>query len=539
MATKSQIMSRYPNDKVVSVKDFGAVGDGVTDDTAAIVSALAGGGTIMADGLYVLSGATLLSLTGLNYFNIISGTRLISTPSTEFRITANQLADGTRFEITGNNVVIENGTFKEVNGTLGRHNFYGTLSGVGASNVSINDVTVDGSNGAGMHFRINCTNFSIKRPRILNTKADGLQIQRGGSQFSIVSPYITATEDDCIGIVGHGRNEGYDRPSDVEILGGYLGAQANGAVGSGLAVVGATDVRAIGVKCESNGLSNIRITDFTDAGEGNYATSNVLLESPQCFNGGLTVSGLGGLVKDGITIANSRDIRVVNADVRNPTKNGVTVSNASIDVDITNLKVREATVRGLWVAATSMTASHVLELANDYGDGRYSSATSLKCEYLSLRGVDIQRSGDDGFYIDGATTGDVVNPTFSNIYVDLSNVNNTAGKYGIFLSDTTGLELSGANGGTSASGTAVTSLVFVNADYNRITGIESDYPSTTYPLRTRGTKREFYNGAIPSGAPTVGYPYELGEIIWNTNPASGTVFWICTATGGAGTWVAK
>ena len=523
---------------LITGKTFGILGG--TDDTAAMVNILAMGGNIELDGIINVVGSTLFSLTGLNYFNITSGTRLRLSARTEIRILANQLADGTRFEITGDNVVVEGGTFKEVNATLGRHNFYGTLAGVGASNVVIRNVKVDGSNGAGMHFRSNCNNFNIIEPVIINTKADGLHIQRGSNSFTIEGPHIEANEDDCIGIVGHGRNEGFARPYNIEILGGYLGPQANGAVGSGLGIIGASDVRAIGVKCQSNGLSGIRITDFTDATEGNYATSDVLIESPQCYDSGLTASGVGGLVKDGITIANCRNVRIENPDVIGAVNSGITVSNSSIDVQINNPKIRESGARGIWVAAAASSAAHILELANDYNDSRYSSATTLKCEYLRITSTDVQTSNDDGIYFDGAATGDIVNPTLINLKADTSNEGNTAGKYGIFMSDTVGLNLNGMDGGESGSATAITPIVFVNADYDRISGLASNYTSTTYPLDTKGSLRHFRNSAIPTGAPAVGADYAIGDIIWNTNPAAGTIFWVCTVAGSsdAGTWVA-
>jgi len=539
--SKASQVASLAND-IVSVKDFGAVGDGVADDTAAIVNALAGGGTITADGVYALSGATLLSLTGLNYFNIISGTRLVSTPNTEFRILSNQLADGTRFEVTGDNVIIDGGVFKEVNAVLGRHNFYGTIAGSGANYVDILNVTTNGSNGAGMHFRQGCSNFNITNARILNGKSDGLHIQRGCHSFSIVAPHIEGVEDDCIGIVGHGRNEGWAAPTNVEILGGYLGAQANGAVGSGLAVIGANNVRAVGIHCQDNGLSSIRITDFTDAGEGNYGTSNVTIESPVCINGGVTTNPSGGLVKDGVSIANVRNVKITNPYIENPVNSGITISNASIDVQIIDPVIRGADDRGIWIAAATRSDAHILEMANNYNDTRYAgAATSLKCEYLVISNADVQTSGTDGFYVDGALVGDVVNPTFRNIRVDTSNVGNTAGKYGVFMSDTVGLKLDGVAGGVSFSGTAITPLVFVNADYERITNVSEEYVSTTYPTHMRGLIREFWSNAAPVTAPAVGSDYRLGDLVYNYNPASGTTYWICTVVnpGASGTWVAK
>lgn len=88
----SPLKSGYVHQRVYNVKAYGAVGDGVTDDTAAIQSAIsacvtAGGGTVyFPNGIYIISGALQTSIGGQN-------------PNAQLYIPAAVVTDATRMTI--------------------------------------------------------------------------------------------------------------------------------------------------------------------------------------------------------------------------------------------------------------------------------------------------------------------------------------------------------------------------------------------------------------------------------------------------------
>jgi len=100
--------------ETVSVKDFGAVGDGSTDDTDAIREAIAGGGTIkFPDGDYLCDTRNLTAASGV-YFNPYmfdiseDNTSIIGTRGARIIVTASEGASADLFVITAeNNITIE------------------------------------------------------------------------------------------------------------------------------------------------------------------------------------------------------------------------------------------------------------------------------------------------------------------------------------------------------------------------------------------------------------------------------------------------
>lgn len=99
-----------------NVKDFGAVGDGSTDDTAAFVAAIAGGGDIVLPaGTYFLSDTSLTALTG-GYIVLPAGTKIYGESKSNVIIKSDiqnnpTYAERTLFYIDANNVEIGGITF--------------------------------------------------------------------------------------------------------------------------------------------------------------------------------------------------------------------------------------------------------------------------------------------------------------------------------------------------------------------------------------------------------------------------------------------
>lgn len=127
---------------VVSVKDFGAVGDGVTDDTNAIASAItaaAGNQVVVPPGVYVVNNAIFTNATGIHLEGTprqttfkrtsASGSDFVAfaTPKATVRgitfdfnkanVSATQW--GVRFSTTGSQVLVEHCVFKDNSGGLG------------------------------------------------------------------------------------------------------------------------------------------------------------------------------------------------------------------------------------------------------------------------------------------------------------------------------------------------------------------------------------------------------------------------------------
>ena len=135
--TYSMIDSTYAN-----AKDFGAVGDGVTDDTSAIqaaidaVSAKGGGTVFLPDGNYLVSN---------------SGSGISVSLKTQVTL---QGETNTRLTSSGSAIVLD-----------GRD---------GINFITIKDVDIYGSGGAadlaeiGVSFRSNCYNTRIENVRVFN-----------------------------------------------------------------------------------------------------------------------------------------------------------------------------------------------------------------------------------------------------------------------------------------------------------------------------------------------------------------------------------
>lgn len=524
----------------VTLEQFGAVGNGVVNDTIAVINAISLSDEVdtrTRDNTYLIEYATVLSETGTNKIEIASNKKI--TGNGVFLINSNQLADGTRFELAGSNIHLSGFKISEINSPLTRSNVYAPLAGFGATDFTIKDVEIDGANGAGMHFRVNCRRFSIVRPKIRNTKADGIHIQRGSQSFTIIDPDIQLTEDDCIGVVGHGRNEGYDRAGFGAIYcTKELGSQANGAVGSGIALIGCTDVDVYNLRTKNTGLSGVRIQAFVDVTEGNYTAQNIRVFNPRCISSGITTDMASGLLKDGISIGNASNVRIINPICTLSVNHGISISDSCVDLLIKNAKCFRSGKRGVWLSSTTQSASWAMELWQD--DPRKGAATTVENHFLKLDGIEVDYSGDDGIYVDGTASGYVKEGEITGLTVKRSNVNNTTGKYGVFIKGIDNTIVDGFDGGTSGSGTALqASYAFVSPITNfTINGAASRIASLTVPYSTEAGRRKFWNSTQPTVATGIDGGYLVGDEVYNFNPASGVKLWTCTAAGDPATWVA-
>ncbi len=499
----------------VNIEWFGADKSGEKDSTESIKLAITylgnGGGVIyFPQGKYLIT--KIINIMKSNIKLVGSGLDSILS------IHSNQLLDGTRIQFENcSNISITDLVIEENNEVTKRSNIYGTLAFHNVSNVTMQDVEIRRSNGVGIH-GIATRNVKINKCHVHDTKADGIHFQRGSQDIIISDCFVVNNEDDSIAVVSHDV-KGFGYCERVTITNCITGRQQNSAVGSGIAIIGVIGAVVNGCIASETGLSGIRVTEIND-GESNLAiVGNVNITNNQIINTGLTTSQESGLVKDGISIFNGRNIMITNNQIRKSGSSGILIGGSCVSVDIVNNRISDTKSRGVWVSPLSQNGDYLqLWKLPQLEDGRLEQFVS--CHEIVIKNNIITKTNMEGTYVDGDKTYNIIFDGNNYDYIGGSNPQTLIA----YISNVIGYCVVKSN------------VFFASWERNeyfkteKISGTllkNDNHPASPFEPAYIGGFKHSYAGEIPSYAGE-----KIGEKVLSWNPyPGGPIGWVFTNAG--------
>lgn len=231
---------------IKDVSDLGAIGDGVTDDTAALQRAL--------DSLQ--AGETLLIPAGKTFRH----TDVLTIRKAGVRLTGGGTLLATNEEksalsIEADNVTLDGGLVLKAVGTTRRWSApsQNKLNLMGHSGATVRNITVDGSAAAGI-FAFGASRYVIEDVTVQNTRADGIHSTHGSHDGVIRRPRITNVGDDGVAVVSYGLDPEVCRNITIESPRFY-----GNVWGRGFAVVGGEDITLRDIYAENSNAAALYI----------------------------------------------------------------------------------------------------------------------------------------------------------------------------------------------------------------------------------------------------------------------------------------
>lgn len=234
-----------PSGHVISALDAGAVGDGRTDDTAALQKALDGlapGDTLsLPDGRTFAHGAVLHIRT--QGITVSGGGTLLATNEEASAVAVE--ADGVT--LSGITAATAKTTHRwEAQQQMG-------IWLAGHSNITLTGVTVRGSAAAGIY--VDGTQaFSITSATVRDTRADGIHMTAGARNGLVKDALTENTGDDGVAVVSY--TDDSSQAGDIRIESPHVHGNTNGR---GVSVVGGTNVTITDVDVRDTAAAGIYI----------------------------------------------------------------------------------------------------------------------------------------------------------------------------------------------------------------------------------------------------------------------------------------
>jgi hypothetical protein len=411
--------------ETVSVKDFGAVGDGVTDDTAAIQAALDA-----AKNIYFPAGTYLSNALTLNEGNYLYGENATIQQKTAGIILINGQDIG---DITITGLIFDGNNL----GTWGSGSGHGWEGGDTCMYFkSVNDVRIINNKIS------NFTNIGIifDTPTTSANPNTRIWIDRNfitaiggrltGVNGSSGSPEISAEAGEGI-LLAIGDSSNRTSPTNKNI---YI---TNNHITNGWqTLLSVTETENFHILNNSIGSSD---SNFIQVGTGsktgvisnNYCFSSTAKNNPSVEGRGISVHADGD--EGDIIISNNLvfEAGLYGIDVR--TKNLVVESNIIVDAGKNNSTATDQTIAGIQILfGDNIIKNNVID--NSYGRGIFSFVNASSLSNLQIEGNKISSAATDAivFSRDGSST-----EKHNDIWVK-DNIINTCGEDGISMSHVDG-----------------------------------------------------------------------------------------------------
>lgn len=188
------VLPRLTTAVTVTPLQYGAVGDGVTDDSAALQRAFTAagvGGTVVLPAGRVFAHRSVLKIT-IPQLRLTGPGSLRATNESTSSVWV--MADGVRIDNTTLSMASTTKrwvAYEQMKLRLGRY-----------TGISVTDVTIDGSAAAGV-FVGGANKFTLTRLTVRNTRADGIQMTEGASNGTVIAPNVNRSGDDGVSVVSY------------------------------------------------------------------------------------------------------------------------------------------------------------------------------------------------------------------------------------------------------------------------------------------------------------------------------------------------